>query len=361
MAAKTSKPAPAAAVGSPLYEALGGRDVCHRLSTAFYAHVARDPVLRPLFPGRSFTCAIEAFAAYLAQFFGGPAEHMQRRFHLSLHESHVRFKIGQREREAWLANMVSALEDVPIEEPMRGQLLRFFEMSSAKIVNHGGAVVTKETGLSEEFAQRWDAQTTLDAAVAAIRAGDAPRAIMLAEAPVLKTHSPAVIAGLLVMMIRSGQSALLDHARAKLTADPALAHARFAGSTLLHQAAAAGNVAMVELLLSLGADPNALDGGSHTPLYSVGNECTVHGAEVVGVLVKAGADIKANGGVKRCTALHMAARRGNVEVAQALFDCGADLEARDTLGDTPLRRALNCKKPDVAALLRDLRLQNRSH
>ena len=57
-----------------LYQATGGRRVCRQLSEAFYARVARDPVLRPLFPGKSFRCAVEAFAAFLAQFLGGPAE-----------------------------------------------------------------------------------------------------------------------------------------------------------------------------------------------------------------------------------------------------------------------------------------------
>jgi ankyrin repeat protein len=47
----------------------------------------------------------------------------------------------------------------------------------------------------------------------------------------------------------------------------------------------------------------------------------------------------------------MAARRGNVEVAEVLLDCGADIESRDSLGDTPLRRSVNCGKTAVAALL----------
>jgi ankyrin repeat protein len=72
---------------------------------------------------------------------------------------------------------------------------------------------------------------------------------------------------------------------------------------------------------------------------------------VVRALVQAGANVNAQDGVKRCTALHMAARRGNVEVAAALLDCGADIEARDSLGDTPLRRSVNCNKIEVAALL----------
>ena len=47
----------------------------------------------------------------------------------------------------------------------------------------------------------------------------------------------------------------------------------------------------------------------------------------------------------------MAARRGNVGVAAALLDCRADLEARDSLGDTPLRRSVNCGKLELTALL----------
>ena len=37
--------------GFNLYQAIGGTVTCRKLSTAFYARVERDPVLRPLFPG----------------------------------------------------------------------------------------------------------------------------------------------------------------------------------------------------------------------------------------------------------------------------------------------------------------------
>jgi len=145
---------------------------------------------------------------------------------------------------------------------------------------------------------------------------------------------------------------MLDYVREKLLADPALAQERYSGRTLLHGAAAAGNLTTVELLLRLGAEPDITDAGGHTPLYCLANECKVRGgANVVRALVEAGASVDARDGVKHCTALHMAARRGNVEVAEALLDCGAGIEARDSLGDTPLRRAVNCDKTDVAALL----------
>lgn len=333
---------------SSLYEAFGSRDACHKLSAAFYARVDHDPLLRPLFPGTTLKCAIEEFAAFLAQFLGGPGEDMQRRWWLSLRESHARFRLGQKERDAWIANMALALDDVPVGEPMRGELLGFFEQSSAYIVNPGESVVNSA---NEEIACRWGAQARLDKAVAAIRRGDTKRAIELAESPALSTYSASVTCGLLALMVRSEQAVLLDYVRAKLTGNPGLIRERFAGRTLLHGAAAAGSLTIVELLLGLGADPDAPDGGGHTPLYSVGNECGVAGAErVVRALVQAGADVNAHDGVKHCTPLHMAARRGNTEVARALLDCGADIEARDSAGETPLRRSVNCAKVEVAKL-----------
>ena len=51
------------------------------------------------------------------------------------------------------------------------------------------------------------------------------------------------------------------------------------------------------------------------------------------------------------TAHHMAARRGHLEIAKALLECGANVNAKDTQGVTPSRRALNCRKAAVADLL----------
>ena len=74
---------------------------------------------------------------------------------------------------------------------------------------------------------------------------------------------------------------------------------------------------------------------------------------VPGALVEAGADVSACAGVTRATALHMAARRGHVEVARALLDCGAAVNARDRKGDTPLQRAIHCRRKSVSELLRE--------
>jgi ankyrin repeat protein len=245
---------------------------------------------------------------------------------------------------------------------VRAALRDFFERSSAYVANIEEAPADRKTSaigpgcpIHQEIARRWDAQREIDGIVAAVRAGEAERAVTLAESPAVRAcfdRNRSLVAGVLRVMIRSGNEAMLRYVRDRIAADPALAQEHYAGRTLLHEASAQGNPTLVKLLLDVGADPNDLDGGGHTPLYSVANECSNSGAgTVVRALAARGANVNADDGVKRCTALHMAARRGNVAAAEALLDWGADIEARDSLGETPLRRAVNCGKIEVASLL----------
>jgi hemoglobin len=99
-----------------LLEALGGEAGCKRLRMEFYARVGKEPVLRPLFPGKSLRCATEEFAAFLIQFLDGDEEQTQYRWWLTLRESHARFRIGTTERSAWLKHMRATLEAAPLDE-----------------------------------------------------------------------------------------------------------------------------------------------------------------------------------------------------------------------------------------------------
>src|SRR5262249_54607718 len=155
------------------------------------------------------------------QFLGGPSEDAQRRWWLSLHESHLRFKIGPRERDAWMKSMIQALDDVPIDEPVRSAFRSLFERSSAYVVNTGPAL--REEGgepskdaLHQEVSSRWAVQCTLDQAVAAVRSGDADRVISLAESSTLRTlfaNNRSILATLLAMMIARGHETMLQYVR----------------------------------------------------------------------------------------------------------------------------------------------------
>ena len=368
MGSEFASPAPTPdSSGVDLYHMLGGMDTCQRLSAAFYAHVEHDPVLRPLYPPTLKGCPIKALAAFLIQFFGGPCEYAPRRWSLSLREAHLRFAIGQKEREAWLNNMLQAVDEVNIKEPTRSALRWFFAQSSAFFINQPPEAANESPSLLQrpighqndpetsriyrDIAQRWEVQRTLEEMVAAVRQENADAVLTRLARPVVQAYfikDRAAFLSFLAILSSSSQRALLDYVCQTLVTIPELAHDR----TLLHEVAGQGSLPIVELLLHLGADPNARDQSGHTSLYFVGNASRgANGADVVRALVQGGANVNAQERLKHCTALHMAARRGNVPVAEALLDCGADLEARDKLGETPLRRAVNCGKAEMVALL----------
>jgi truncated hemoglobin YjbI len=340
-----------------LYRAIGGAAGCHALATAFYAHVERDPVLRPFFPF-TFTCAIEEFSAFLVQFLGGEAAATERRWWLSLRESHNRFSIGPRERNAWLRAMALTLGDESIvaDAAARKELLEFFRHSSSHVVNKG-RVPEPVSPLGGELSPLWDEQVALDEVVALIRSPEnGARCIELLGGPPLQARfarSPAVHASVLALAARSTTPRLREYAADQIRANPSLVHERYNNwRSLLHDASGAGDVTFVEQLLDMGAG-NADDDRAPSPLYCVANECHAPGgSQIVRVLLQRGAArVNAVHGVKRCTALHMAARRGNASVIDALLDEGADIEARDSAGDTPLRRAVNCNKVEAAKRL----------
>lgn len=70
----------------------------------------------------------------------------------------------------------------------------------------------------------------------------------------------------------------------------------------------------------------------HTALHKA---VMIGEAEVVDVLINAGADVNLPMDSKGTTALHWAAKRGDVEISTQLVDAGADIEARNSQGLTP--------------------------
>ena len=102
-------PEPTAERAESLYEAVGGEETFRRLVDAFYAGVADDPVLRPLYPEQDLGPAADRLRMFLIQYWGGPATYSDQRGHPRLRMRHAPFRIGVAERDAWLSHMHAAL------------------------------------------------------------------------------------------------------------------------------------------------------------------------------------------------------------------------------------------------------------
>ena len=118
-----------------LYEQMGGRKTFENLVSHFYALVATDPILRPMYPDDDFKEAAERLLMFLEQYWGGPNTYSQLRGHPRLRMRHAQFKIGEKERDVWLSHMKSAVDSLEIDNEMREQLWSYLVMAANSMVN----------------------------------------------------------------------------------------------------------------------------------------------------------------------------------------------------------------------------------
>ncbi len=115
--------------------------------------------------------------------------------------------------------------------------------------------------------------------------------------------------------------------------------------TLLHKYVTFGNVAMVNSILSLGADPNLADISGRSPLHAALVDGDLEAAPaIIRALAAKGADPNAQDSLGR-TPLHLAVLRGRADAVHALSQAGADHGIADKAGTTPQAEA---EKPDYA-------------
>jgi hemoglobin len=118
-----------------LYEEMGGRATFEKLVSHFYALVAVDPVLRPMYPEDDLKGAAERLLMFLEQYWGGPTTYSEQRGHPRLRMRHAQFKIGETERDVWLTHMKSAVDELEMREDLRDELWNYLVMAANSMVN----------------------------------------------------------------------------------------------------------------------------------------------------------------------------------------------------------------------------------
>jgi ankyrin repeat protein len=186
-------------------------------------------------------------------------------------------------------------------------------------------------------------------------ASDSPKVRLLLKGADVNAHSKRGRTPLMIAASCDGCSAIVKLLLSK-GADPKAKDA--ASMTALDLAAQAGDAESVRLLLAAGADANAPSSAGLTPLMYAEMSCNL---DIVKQLLANHASVNArntNGGQVKfgpiqlidLTPLHIAAPYCNAEMARTLVDAGADPNALDVRGMTPLMLSVASETQDAAVV-----------
>ncbi len=120
---------------STFYEQVGGEKFFADLVSQFYALVATDPILRPMYPETDMKGAAQRLQWFLEQYWGGPSTYQENRGHPRLRMRHAQFAITQEARDAWLNAMHTAVSGVEMDAALKGELWSYLEMAANSLVN----------------------------------------------------------------------------------------------------------------------------------------------------------------------------------------------------------------------------------
>ena len=120
------------------YEAVGGGETLRKLVARFYEEVAKDEIVRPVYPEEDLRPAERRMRMFLEQYWGGPRTYSDERGHPRLRLRHNPFVIGPIQRDAWLRCMhiaIASIDSQTLDDAHRKALTDYMDMAAASMVN----------------------------------------------------------------------------------------------------------------------------------------------------------------------------------------------------------------------------------
>lgn len=96
------------------YDEIGGEETIRAIVDRFYAGVADDPVLRPMYPEADLGPAADRFSLFLMQYWGGPTTYSETRGHPRLRMRHAPYDVTPHSAERWLVHFRAGLEEAEL-------------------------------------------------------------------------------------------------------------------------------------------------------------------------------------------------------------------------------------------------------
>jgi hemoglobin len=120
---------------STFYDEIGGSPTIRAIVKRFYAGVAEDEVLRPMYPEADLTDAEERFALFLEQYWGGPTTYSDTRGHPRLRMRHAPFAVTATARDHWLTHFRAGLDEADLTPEQREQFWGYVTHAAQFMIN----------------------------------------------------------------------------------------------------------------------------------------------------------------------------------------------------------------------------------
>jgi hemoglobin len=117
------------------YQLFGGEAFFADLTSQFYAQVATNEILRPMYPESDMRGAARRLQLFLEQYWGGPTTYQEERGHPRLRMRHAGFHINPAAHDAWLSCMKAAVDGMELAPELREKLWRYLEGAAHHMVN----------------------------------------------------------------------------------------------------------------------------------------------------------------------------------------------------------------------------------